>query len=104
MEEKEKRPLIRRSELINRLADKGYTKRAATIIWRDVVEVLEEAFVEGCDVSFMGFGTFRVKDYKAKGSLHPATGEPIILPPRRTVTFKPGTVLKNELAVGFVRK
>ncbi len=104
MKEKVERPVIVMGDLIERLADKGYTKKASSIIWHDIIEVLEEAFVEGCNVRLKGFGSFKVRDHKAKGALHPATGEPIMLPAKRTVVFIPGTMLKNELAVGFVRK
>ena len=104
MEKEEKRPLLRKSDLIERLSDKGYTKKASTVIWQDVVAVLEEAFVEGCNVGFLGFGTFYVRDYKERAILHPETREKMMLPARRTVVFKPGTTLKDELTVGFVRK
>ena len=103
-ESKEKNPILTRVELVERLHEKGYTKKAASFIWRDAIEVLEEAFVEGYDVGFAGFGKFHVREYAERRSKHPATKEWLTIPAHKTVVFVPGSNLKDELAVGFVRK
>jgi hypothetical protein len=39
--------MVKREDIINRLADKGYTKKSAAYIIDDFVRVIAEALVEG---------------------------------------------------------
>lgn len=48
-------------------------------------------------VQLIGFGTFAVKNRKARTGRNPQTGEPIEIAASKTVGFKPGTVLKGSL-------
>lgn len=95
--------MLLKRDLIGKLADKGYTKVAANLIWKDVVEVLEEALVSGEDIRFMGFGDLVVREMGPRKSKHPATKEEIIIPAHKTVRFLPGRRMKEELANGFIR-
>lgn len=98
-----RRKTLVKKDLIKRLAAKGYTQTAANVIWTDVVEVLEEALIGGDDVKFIGFGKLAVRDIKERRSVHPATGNSIVIPAYKTVRFIPGGRLKEELANGFIR-
>ena len=95
--------MLLKRDLINRLADKGYTKGGASTIWSDVVDVLQEAFVSGEDVRFIGFGDFVIRDIGPRKSTHPGTKEEIVIPAHKTVRFLPGKNLKEGLANGFIR-
>ena len=69
---------------------------------RDVVDVVlgcvEEALLEGGRVELRGFGSFSTRVAKAYTGHHPQTGEPIPIPERRVVVFKPGRALASAVA------
>ncbi len=48
-------------------------------------------------VQLVGFGTFAVKDRKARTGRNPQTGEQIQIKASRTVTFKVGANLKESV-------
>ena len=44
------------------------------------------------------FGVFQVKQRAQRKARNPKTGESVIVPPRKVVTFKPGKLLQNKIA------
>lgn len=56
---------------------------------------IESALDMGWKVSLVGFGTFGVKERKARTGKHPQTGEPIEIPAKLAPFFKPGLYLKE---------
>lgn len=59
------------------------------------LESIKEALKEGRKVSLVGFGTFYMKDKKARNGRNPRTGERIHIPPKRVATFKPGKAFRE---------
>lgn len=98
----EKYEKITKRDLIKRLADKGYTDLAADVIWGDVIEVLEETFVEKKGIKLVGLGSFVIRDIKPREITHPYTKERTVIPGHTTVKFVPGQKLKEEIANGFI--
>ena len=49
------------------------------------------------EVQITGFGTFAVRDRKARMGRNPQTNEPMPIQASRTVGFRPGTNLKGGL-------
>ena len=47
--------------------------------------------------SYPGFGTFTVRERKARTGRNPRTGESIKIPASKTVAFKPAPSLKDSL-------
>lgn len=68
-------------------ADEIYRTRAAEIA-EILIEIIKRALESGEDVLISGFGKFCVKEKNKRRGRNPATGENMILKPRRTVTFK----------------
>ena len=58
--------------------------------------IMENLNVDG-RVVFNGFGSFKVKEYKARVAKNPITGELIQLPIRRKISFKPGKELRERV-------
>ncbi|MCX7019693.1 MAG: integration host factor subunit beta [Candidatus Sumerlaeota bacterium] len=60
----------------------------------DAVEIfiqsIKETLKTGKKVSFVGFGTFRVKPKRPHKGRNPRTGESIQVPMKYVVVFKPG--------------
>jgi integration host factor subunit beta len=51
---------------------------------------ITEILVEEGVIELRNFGVFRVKKRKPRIGRNPRTGESVMVPERRTVTFKPG--------------
>ena len=60
---------IKRKDLIQQLVEKGYTKKAATSIVDDFVEVILENLGNGNTVSIRNFGCFDILERKARSCL-----------------------------------
>ena len=58
--------------------------------------IMENLNVDG-RVVFNGFGSFKVKEYKARVAKNPITGELMQLPIRRKISFKPGKELRERV-------
>lgn len=95
--------MVTRDEFIERLSQKGYTKRDAGIVMDDFIRTLEEALVGGESVMFHGFGTFEVRERAERESSNPQTKERIVIPSYRAAHFMPGKKLKREIKEGLVR-
>lgn len=48
-------------------------------------------------VQLTGFGTFAVTERKARTGRNPRTGEPIEIPAKKAVVFRPGKQLRESL-------
>lgn len=96
--------MIKRKEFIDRLSEKGYTKKDAGIIIDDIITTIEEALIEGETVSFHGFGTFEITERAAKKVIDIHTKENKTVPPYKAVKFVVGKALKRAIKEGFIRK
>ena len=62
-----------------------------------VLDGIKEGLKKDKVVQLVGFGTFAVKQRKARTGRNPQTGEPIQIKASRSVGFKAGAGLKEEL-------
>lgn len=96
--------MLQKEDFIERLAQKGYTKKDAGTIMNDFISTLEEILVSGESVMFRGFGTFEVRERKERESVTPKAHERITIPAFRAPHFTAGKLLKREVKEGFIRK
>ena len=75
----------------------GMTKKDTAMIVEAVFETLRGAITKDGRFSYPGFGTFTVKNRKARDGRNPRTGEPIQIPASKTVAFKPAPAFKEAL-------
>lgn len=85
---------MNRKDLVRKFAAKGYTQRDGAAIIDDVIDLITEALVEGETITLRGFGTFKLKTFKAREIMNISTGkkehkEAFIKP-----TFIPSELLK----------
>jgi len=59
-----------------------------------VFEVIKNTLVAGERVVIAGFGSFRVRDRAARTINNPRTGEPMQIPAKKVISFKPGKFLR----------
>jgi nucleoid DNA-binding protein len=48
-------------------------------------------------VELRNFGVFKVKERKARKARNPRTGEEVMVPAKRVVTFKPGKLMEDKI-------
>jgi integration host factor subunit beta len=58
---------------------------------------ITEILVEEGGIELRNFGVFKVKKRKPRKARNPRTGEAVMVPARRTVTFKPGMDLMKRV-------
>jgi DNA-binding protein HU-beta len=58
---------------------------------------MTRALTKGEAITFVGFGTFKTTQRRARVAKNPRTGDAIKIPRRRVVRFTPGKVLKNAV-------
>ncbi len=75
----------------------GVTGREASIIIDTVFEAISGALRSGEEVEIRGFGSFRLRDRRARRTRNPRTGESILIPPKRVAFFRAGRLLRERL-------
>ena len=83
-------------EKVHAKAGGDYSKKAVGELVDATFEALIEAIRDG-RFSYPGFGTFTVKERKAREGRNPRTGKTIKIPKSRTVGFKPAPALKDAV-------
>ncbi len=90
---------ITKKELIDRIAESSGQRRVQ--VKRVVQQFLDEIVNElgkGNRLEFRDFGVFETKVRKARKAQNPKTLEPVEVPEKRTVKFKVGRLMKQQLA------
>ena len=84
--------------LIETISDQvGYPKNLSSEIVEILLEIIKNSLQSGDDVLISGFGKFCIKDKKERKGRNPATGEDMILEPRKTVTFRCAGRLRDKI-------
>lgn len=96
--------MLKRCDIIERLTQRGYTKKDAGIILDDLVMTITEALVGGESVQIHGFGTFEVKECAARETVDLQTKERIVIPAYKAPRFSAGKLLKRAVKEGYVRE
>ncbi len=60
-----------------------------------IIETIKGRLARGEKVLISGFGCFSITKRKDKKGVNPQTGEPVIIPGRNAVKFKPSKYLKT---------
>jgi len=66
----------------------GFSKNRSLEIVETLLEIIKRTLASGEDVLASGFGKFCVKEKKERKGRNPATGDAMMLEPRKVVTFK----------------
>jgi nucleoid DNA-binding protein len=62
-----------------------------------VFGVIQESLRRGKKIEIRNFGVFKVKKRKARIGRNPRTNEPVPVPERKQVVFKPGLEMKEKI-------
>ncbi len=90
---------MNKTELIAAIAEKaGLTKKDAETAVKATLDAIEEALIKGDKVQLIGFGTFEVRERKARTGRNPRKpGEVIDIPASKAPVFKAGKALKDKV-------
>jgi integration host factor subunit alpha len=75
----------------------GFTSRKASETIEIVLELIKQTLESGADVLISGFGKFCVKEKAERRGRNPATGEDMLIAPRRVVTFHNSANLREKI-------
>jgi nucleoid DNA-binding protein len=89
---------MKRVHLVKKLSHlMDVTNKEAELYFAAFLEsIMDNLNVDG-RIVFKGFGSFKVKEYKARVAKNPITGELMQLPTRRKIRFKPGKELRERV-------
>jgi DNA-binding protein HU-beta len=86
---------MNKQDVIGKLVnDAGVTKVAAASVLESLLDTITKALKKGDTVTFVGFGTFKTSQRKARTARNPQTGAPIKIAKRRVPRFTAGKALK----------
>jgi integration host factor subunit alpha len=89
---------VTKAQIVENLFAKNlFTKGESAQIIETLFELMKQSLEDGEDVLISGFGKFSVKKKHQRMGRNPQTGEAVTLPPRRVVTFKYSSVLKEKI-------
>ena len=89
---------MNKSELVASIAESAnLTKKDAENALNGFLSAVEGALSKGEKVQLVGFGTFEVRQRKAREGRNPQTGEKVKIAARKAVNFKAGTALKEAV-------
>ena len=81
----------------NLFTENIFTKSECAEIVETLFEIIKKTLENGEDVLISGFGKFSVKEKNQRRGRNPQTGDPIMLSPRKVVTFKCSGVLRHKI-------
>ena len=75
----------------------GFSLKQSSEIIETLLELIKKTLAFGEDIMISNFGRFCVKKKKVRKGRNPATGEDLMLRPRRVVTFRCSGTLKRKI-------
>lgn len=89
---------MNKTEFIDAVAEKaGMTKTDARKAVQAFLDVVTDTLQNGDRITLTGFGTFEVRDVKAREGINPRTKEKIQIPATKRPAFSAGAVLKRAV-------
>lgn len=89
---------LTKSQIIEEISNKnGFTKKNSIQIMETLLDIIKSTLESGDDVLISGFGKFCIKKKKERKGRNPATGDDMMLPARKVVTFKCSSKLRDMI-------
>ena len=87
---------MNKGELIAAIAKKSeLSKKDAELFLNSFIDVVEETLKKKDKITLVGFGSFEVRNRKARKGMNPQTKEEIKIPAKKVPVFKAGKALKE---------
>ena len=89
---------LTKDHLIKSIGDRlSISKFESSRIVETFLETVKASLSNGEDVLISGFGKFIVKEKTARRGRNPQTGQDLTLDPRRVITFKCSSVMRDRI-------
>jgi len=75
----------------------GRNKKESAQMVEALFETIKESLEEGKDVMISGFGKFSIRDREERKGRNPLTGDAIMLPAKKVVTFRCSGKLREKI-------
>ena len=87
-----------KADIIEAIYDEvGFPKRESADMVETLFDIIKETLENGENIKLSGFGSFNIRDKRARRGRNPQTGESITITPRRVLTFKASNVFRDQL-------
>lgn len=87
---------VTRSDIADKVSSEiGLSKKDAGDIFDTVLDEMISSLSQGEDVKISSFGTFSLRDKKARVGRNPKTGVEAEITPRRVISFKPSQTMRK---------
>ncbi len=89
---------VTRSDIAEKIYQEvGLSHKDSNEILDSVLAEIENKLATGEDVKLSSFGTFMLRDKKARLGRNPKTGVDAKISPRRVISFKPSQTMRNTI-------
>jgi integration host factor subunit alpha len=89
---------LTKAQIVERLFSKNlFNKGESAQIIETLFELIKQSLEDGEDVLISGFGKFSVREKAQRVGRNPQSGEPLVVAPRKVVTFKCSGILKGKM-------
>ena len=89
---------LTKDHFIKSIGDRlSISKFESSRIVESVLETVKSSLSDGEDVLISGFGKFIVREKAARRGRNPQTGQDLTLEPRRVITFKCASVMRDRI-------
>jgi len=75
----------------------GRNKKESAQMVEALFEIIRESLEEGKDVMISGFGKFSIRERVERKGRNPLSGDPIMLPAKKVVTFRCSGKLREKI-------
>ncbi len=88
---------LTKQDIVLKVNELGFTKKQSVEIIETLLEIMKQALEQSDEVLISGFGKFCVKEKNVRRGRNPATGDDLLLPARKVVSFKCSGKLRNKI-------
>jgi len=90
--------LMTKKDIVLKISEEtGFKQIVVKKVVHKVFEVMLSALYKGEKIEIRNFGVFKVKRRKPRVGRNPKTNQPVPVPERKTVVFKPGLEMKQKI-------
>ena len=93
-----KKGTLTKAHIVNAVMEQnGFTQKKSFETVATMLEIIKSNLESGDDVMISGFGKFCVRKKHERLGRNPATGEDMLLAPKKVVTFQCSGILRKKL-------
>ncbi|MEA2064247.1 MAG: HU family DNA-binding protein, partial [Gemmatimonadota bacterium] len=87
-----------KADIVEIIAEKtGFTAKDVKLMVEQFLDEIKNCLKENKHLEIRGFGTFKVKNHKARKARNPKTNEEVLVPAKKKAVFKVSRELNNLL-------